>query len=111
MSENIEETKPTAGDASAPPEPPKRAPNPDPTPRMVEGPALSTLPGAPVKLKDGEAPPEAGTLLHWSLKHRLPAWLHAAMSAGRAHNAVLSEADALQLAREIAGLPLGRKVS
>lgn len=93
---------------------PVRAPNPTPTPRMptIEPPpGLPELPGAPVKLKVDEAPPPKGSLLHWSLKHKLPEWLHAAMAVGRPGNALYSEAEVLQLAHEIAGLPLGRKVS
>lgn len=67
--------------------------------------------GAPLKLKPGQEPPEAGTIAAWGIAKNLPEWLCAAMQAGRPVNAVYTEVEFHALAEQIAGLPLGGKAS
>lgn len=64
--------------------------------------------GLAYKLPHNAPQPETDSIAHWAIKKQIPAWLVAAMQAGRPVNAVFSEVEFHRLAEEIAGLPLGR---
>lgn len=86
---------PEAPAPAAPPPPPSAPPEP------------LTLVGAPCKA-DPKRPAVPGTIEHWCIAKRWPTWLRAGMEAGKHVNQEFTEAEIEKLARDVAGLPLGR---
>lgn len=83
---------------------------------------MTTFPGAPIPSDPAKLPQlpghknlaklypsQPGTILDWGIKKGWPTWLVCALQEGRPVNKIYAEQELEELARQMAGLPLGRK--